>query len=400
MPNRIAWGAGDLGEGTNLPFSDGGAGLRAGDSPIPIEAVPDPVVVFDALGIIRGCNVLLARFFGYRAGELVGQQVDILFPEADRQAHKSIRQSLLARQREPLSNFRREVFARRRSGELVPVDMSMMPVDSPSGTVFVATIRDASRHTEIEKALTDAVAAAEEANLAKSRFLGTMSHELRTPLNSIIGFADLIERGIFGPLEHPKYADYVRTIGISARHLLDVINELIDLSLIEDNRIELNLRDADLRALIEECRDVIRPTAERLGLTLALAVPNDPVIRLTDPQRLRQVLINLLGNAAKFTDQGGIITVSLVDGPTGTTITVADTGIGIAPAQLERIFDLYSHSKSERNRAAGGLGIGLHVSKKLVESLGGRIEIESKPDVGTTVRITFPPDAKQPANEH
>ncbi|WP_226893824.1 sensor histidine kinase [Nisaea sediminum] len=388
-----------MGNDSEPPFGKASGGLSQNDLPIPIDAVPDPLVVFDAEGIIRGANRLLGQLLGYRSSDLIGQQVEILFPDADRAAHRSIRRSLLARSDDASPTLHREVFARQRQGSLVPVEMAMMRVPTDIGIMFTASMRDSSRHVEIEKALTEAVDEADAANVAKSRFLGTMSHELRTPLNAIIGFSEMIQHETLGPMPHEKYADYVKTIGVSARHLLDLINELIDLSLIEDNNLRLKLERCDLKEILRECRSVIEPRARSEKLKIRVLLPKDTVHHPVDPQRLRQVLLNLLSNAVKFTDAGGTITLALWRDATGVKIQVADTGTGIAPAVLENIFELYVRSEAKRNVTAGGLGIGLHVSKRLTEAMGGTIGVESELGRGTSVTLSFPPTTATPANE-
>ncbi|UUX51039.1 PAS domain-containing sensor histidine kinase [Nisaea acidiphila] len=373
--------------------------MNHNDLPIPIDAVPDALVVFDSEGIIRGANRLLGQLLGYKSSDLIGQQVEMLFPDADRAAHSSIRQSLLKRPPEASPTLHREVFARLRQGTLIPIELSMMRVPTEVGTMFTASMRDSSRHVEIEKALTEAVDEADAANVAKSRFLGTMSHELRTPLNAIIGFSEMIQHETLGPMPHAKYADYVKTIGVSARHLLDLINELIDLSLIEDNSLRLKLERCDLKEILRECRSVIEPRAAAEKLKIRLLLPKEKVHHPVDQQRLRQVLLNLLSNAVKFTDAGGTITLALWKDATGVRVQVVDTGTGIAPAVLANIFELYVRSEAKRNVSAGGLGIGLHVSKRLTEAMGGTIGVESELGHGTTVTLSFPPTTALPANE-
>lgn len=399
LPHPTLRGQGELEKDSDQPFVGYVGGVSQSDLPIPIDAVPDPLVVFDAKGIIRGANHLLSQLLDYSASELIGQPVEVLYPDADRSAHRTIRQSFLSHAPDPMQTMRREVFARKRNGALIPVELSMMLVPTAVGAMFTASMRDGSRHVEIEKALTEAADEADAANVAKSRFLGTMSHELRTPLNAIIGFSEMIQHETLGPLPHEKYADYVQTIGVSARHLLDLINELIDLSLIEDNSLRLKLEPSNIKDILDECQAVIEPKARSQGLKLRLLLPHGPVAHPVDPQRLRQVVLNLLSNAIKFTDAGGTISLTLSKDATGMTVQVSDTGTGIAPSVLENIFELYVRSETERNLTAGGLGIGLHVSKRLTEAMGGTINIASRRGEGTTVTIAFPPKATIPANE-
>jgi signal transduction histidine kinase len=232
---------------------------------------------------------------------------------------------------------------------------------------------------------------AEEASRAKSTFLATMSHELRTPLNAILGFADIMRQGLFGPVGSQRYLDYLDGIVKSGQHLLSLINDVLDMSRIEAGRIELRETNLDIGLAIDQALSLVAVTAEGKGVTLQHSVPPGlPQLR-ADERLLRQILLNLLSNAIKFTPEGGHVEVAaatLTDG--GVAIRVRDTGIGMSDAQLRRIFEPFSHGDSLRARETGGSGLGLPITRRLVELHGGQIHISSRKSLGTTATLVFP----------
>jgi PAS domain S-box-containing protein len=231
---------------------------------------------------------------------------------------------------------------------------------------------------------------AETANRAKSEFLAHMSHELRTPLNAIIGFADMIAGRMLGP-QSAKYFEYAEDISGSAHHLLGVINDILDVSKIESGRLELELRQHDLHDLVDDSLRLVRGRAREAGLHLVNGLPLDMPAMLVDARAVKQILINLLGNAVKFTPAGGSVTVEggvTPDG--GVLLTVRDTGIGIAEANLERVFEPFWQADAGIRRSEGS-GLGLNICRKLIELHGGSIAVTSVLQQGTRVTVDFPP---------
>ena len=232
---------------------------------------------------------------------------------------------------------------------------------------------------------------AEAASVAKSQFLANISHELRTPLNAILGFSEIMKSEMFGPLGSPQYCGYAADIHDSGSHLLTVINDILDLSKIEAGKFELNEEDCDIARLV---RDSVRFVAERadsagLGLQQRLA-PALPAVR-ADGRLIKQILLNLLSNAIKFSPAGGMVTVAAeVDRETGLSLTVADTGIGIAADQLERVLQPFTQVENTLTRTHAGTGLGLPLCKSLIELHGGRLVLESAVGRGTAVTITLP----------
>jgi signal transduction histidine kinase/DNA-binding response OmpR family regulator/HAMP domain-containing protein len=235
---------------------------------------------------------------------------------------------------------------------------------------------------------------------AKSQFLANMSHELRTPLNSIIGFSTILEKNRDGNLNDGDLKR-IEKINRNGRHLLALINEILDLAKVEAGRMDFANEDTDLRQVAEDVVDMLAPQAEGKSLELVLHVPAKPVMHQTDPGKLKQVLINLVGNAIKFT-RAGSVELSLREeagGEPRIVLAVADTGIGIRPEHIEKIFEPFSQADAGTSREFGGTGLGLSISKSFVEKLGGRLEVASEWGTGSTFRIVLPVPSAQPGRQ-
>jgi signal transduction histidine kinase len=233
---------------------------------------------------------------------------------------------------------------------------------------------------------------AEDANGAKTHFLASMSHELRTPLNAIIGFSELLTKEIYGPLGHSHYHGYAQDIHDSGNHLLGLINDVLDLSKLDATVIETYAEPVELSEFLRKTVQMVRPQAERGRVVLHESFPGLVATLRTDERRLRQVLLNLLSNAVKFTAAGGTVKIAAYRQAGGVTITVSDTGIGIAAEDIPKAMADYGQVRNGWSRAVEGTGLGLPLSKRLVELLGGSFVLESKLGVGTNVILTFPPE--------
>jgi signal transduction histidine kinase len=250
---------------------------------------------------------------------------------------------------------------------------------------------DIARRETVEAQLVEARDAALAADRAKTEFLANMSHELRTPLNAIIGFSEMMDQKILGPLDSPPYEEYVGDILHAGRHLLAIINDVLDMARVEAKALRMNFRPLDPRTIIEDCLRLLRPEAEAAQLTLEGDFASDlPAIK-ADPTRLRQVVVNLVCNAVKFTPAGGRVTVSASSGPDGVKIRIADTGIGMTEEEVEiarqpfrQVGSVYSRNNQ------GGAGLGLPIAKALVELHGGTLAITSRKGAGTVVSATLP----------
>ncbi len=250
----------------------------------------------------------------------------------------------------------------------------------------------------LERARYEAVTA----NVAKSRFLANMSHELRTPLNAILGFSEVIRDRMFGIEAGARYADYAANIHSSGNHLLRLINDILDLSKIEAGKMEMTDARLDLSEEARAGMRLLEPQARRKNVRLALEMP-EPLFVLADERAMRQVLVNLLSNAVKFTLSGGTVTLSITREKDRTTlVAVKDNGIGIKPEDIHRIFENFGQGRHDiRSTDESGTGLGLPIAKGLVEAMGGRIDIDSKINIGTTVTVVLPPKrALEPVRAH
>ena len=279
-------------------------------------------------------------------------------------------------------------------GEIHHVLLSGLPIYCPTSGDFLGfrgTAHDISELRRREEALLRAKEAAEFANRTKSEFLASMSHELRTPLNAIIGFSEIMDDEMLGPIGNARYKGYAADISDSARHLLELINDILDAAKIEAGQMILTEETVDPRDLVESVRRLIAPRAERAELQLDLHVAeNIPALR-ADKTKLKQILINLLSNAVKFTPEGGRVSLDVEaadDG--GVLFRIGDSGIGIGPDDVDRAMAPFGQVDSRLSRKYEGTGLGLPLAKSLTELHGGRFELVSRPEVGTTVAVYLP----------
>jgi two-component system cell cycle sensor histidine kinase PleC len=236
---------------------------------------------------------------------------------------------------------------------------------------------------------------AEGANQAKSEFLANMSHELRTPLNAINGFSEMMSEEMFGPIGDRRYKEYAKDILSSGRHLLSLINDILDMSKIEAGKMSLHPEPMQPGEVIDDAVRLIRNRAETAGLSLMVVVAEDAPVVDADYRAVKQILLNLLSNALKFTPRGGRITLTVdrlrpEDGFDGIRMAVTDTGVGIAEADLARLAKPFEQVESQHSKTTQGTGLGLALTKSLVEMHGGALEMKSKPGQGTTVSFTLP----------
>jgi len=274
----------------------------------------------------------------------------------------------------------------------VRLDMTAVRADDGS----LAAVRAQMLDIAGEMAIRDAVARKEEeasaAHEIKSRFLAAVSHEMRTPLNAILGFSDILIGEYFGKLENDRQREYVQLIRQSGAHLLSVVNTMLDMSKIEAGRYELVLENVDLAASLTECERMLSLQAQTKGLKLTSRLPRGLGDITADGRALRQIVINLLGNAIKFTDAGGAVTIDALRTGNEVTVSVSDTGIGIAPEKMALIGRPFTQVQNDLNRNYEGSGLGLSLVKGLTALHGGTFRIESRPGEGTVVMVTLPVD--------
>ena len=273
-------------------------------------------------------------------------------------------------------------------GFIITRDGGYVGVASALSLLHLSMARTKRRNRELDAAR----ATAEAASHAKSQFLSVVSHELRTPLNAIIGFSDVMKAGLFGVIEQPRYRTYLEDIGNAAHNLLGVINDVLDMSKIEQGKMDLYEEPFDLKEL---CTAAVRLQAERAaadGLTLEARLPPAPAILLADRRAVRSILTNLVGNSIKFTPAGGEVVVAVTHlGNGGLELAVTDTGIGMAPEHIQIAVTPFGQVENAHTRKYEGTGLGLPIVKSLAELHGASFAIESELKRGTTVRIGFPP---------
>jgi signal transduction histidine kinase len=239
--------------------------------------------------------------------------------------------------------------------------------------------------------LQDANEQASAANRAKSDFLAAMSHELRTPLNAIIGFSEVIRNETFGPVGSAKYRGYAEDINASGQHLLDLINDILDLSKVESGSDELHDEDVDVSKAVHAVLSLVKQRAERGGVALELDLPDDPPLVRADERKLKQILLNLVTNAVKFSDRGGTVTLKVRAGPDdGYLFEVVDRGIGMAPQDIPKALAQFGQVFGDPDREREGTGLGLPLTKALVDMHQGSLDLKSVPGVGTTASVRFP----------
>ncbi|MGE0080544.1 MAG: ATP-binding protein [Thiohalomonadaceae bacterium] len=366
-------------------------------------AMAEGAAITDADGTILWVNDAFCRISGYDRQDVIGANPRILKSGVhDADFYHRLWDQLLGK-----GCWRGEIWNKRRNGEVFPEELSIQALTGPDGKIsrFISIFSDITerKKNEIELAayrehleelvkqrteeLTIARDQAEAANRSKSVFLANMSHELRTPLNAVIGFSKLMERD---PALSPENRRSLEIINHSGRHLLTLINDILELSKIESGKMEMSPEEVDLRELLEQAVDMMRLRAEEAGLELRLKTESLPAVVLLDPGMLRQVLLNLLSNAVKFTDHGEVV-VHAAARPTGRgtvelSFSVRDTGIGISPEEQERIFSSFEQvGPSPR----GGTGLGLTISRRYVEMMGGCLRVDSLPGEGSDFHFTI-----------
>ena len=258
------------------------------------------------------------------------------------------------------------------------------------GTMAYLLIRQVGAQARVEEQLRQAKNDAEAANLAKSEFLANVSHELRTPLNAVIGFSEIMRDALMGPIDN-RYREYAQDIHDSGQHLLRLIGDVLDLSKIGAGKLDLHDEPVDLGQLLLTCQRLIAERAREGQITVEIDAARDLPVVLSDPLRMKQIILNLMSNAVKFTPEGGRVTARAApDAEGGVTVTIADTGIGMSAADIEVALEPFRQVDNAMSRRYEGTGLGLPLAKQLTELHGGALDIESEPGVGTTARVRLP----------
>jgi PAS domain S-box-containing protein len=356
-----------------------------------LESTPDAILMVNAAGRIVLANSQAEHLFGYTPGELRGQPVETLLPTSLRAAHVGHRSRYFAQPRTRTMGAGLELNGRRKDAVAFPVEISLSPLKTEQGLLVMSAIRDITERRRIERTLHDKNIELQNAAAAKDRFLATMSHELRTPMNAIIGYTGTLLMKLPGPLTKDQERQ-LTTIQTSAKHLLSLINDLLDLAKIESDKLEVKIEDVDCAAVIEEIAATLRPMADRKRIALEVRLAGKELVLKTDRRALSQIVINLVTNAIKFTEEGGVVISTdrqHADGAPCRVIAVADTGCGIDQDDQKRLFQAFTQLDSSSTRTHEGTGLGLHLSQKLAALIGGRLTCESAPGVGSTFRLAL-----------
>jgi PAS domain S-box-containing protein len=363
-----------------------------------VDSSDDAIVSKDLNSIVTSWNAAAERMFGFAAPEMVGQSIRRLIPE-DRQQEED----------EVLSRIRRgervehyETVRRRKDGSLVPVSLTVSPILGQDGAVVGASkiARDISERERAEEERQRLLTIARDASRLKDEFLATLSHELRTPLNAIVGYVRMMQSDLLTGEKRTRAMD---TVARNVTSLTQIVEDVLDVSRIIAGKLRLDVQPVDLAPVIQNAVETVRPAADAKGVRLVTIMDPRAAPVSGDPERLQQILWNVLANAVKFTPRGGRVQVRLERVNSHLEIVVSDTGAGISAEFLPHVFDRFRQADAGINRARGGLGLGLAIARHLVELQGGRIFAESDgPGTGATFRVELPvrsANAAAPAEE-
>jgi PAS domain S-box-containing protein len=350
-----------------------------------IKNVADAVVTVDSAGTIGSFNPAAENLFGYSAAEVINRNINLLMPEPYRSEHDGYLARYNAGQPAGIIGKQLELSGQRKDGTVFPLELVVTAMEVDKSKHFVGMLRDIGERKQYELAIIAARDEAERANSAKSEFLSSMSHELRTPMNAILGFGQLLE--IDGDLTKDQ-ADHVDEILKAGRHLLELINEVLDLSRIEAGKINLSLEALPCAELIRECVALVKPIAQTHGIAVNDAATGDYSVS-ADRTRLKQVLLNLLSNAIKYNRPQGEVSIQVSAQNGFVRFAVSDTGYGIPAARQRELFQPFSRLGAEES-AIEGTGIGLTICRRLLEMMGGSIGMESEEGQGSTFWIELP----------
>jgi PAS domain S-box-containing protein len=362
-----------------------------------LDAALDCIVSMDHEGKVIEFNPAAEQTFGYKRQETIGKPMaDLIIPRLLRDQHRRGLVRYLTTGEGPILNQRIELTAMRADGTEFPVEVTVTRISRQGPAMFTAYIRDLTAQKAQEEVhrrsrdLEEQNVRIQEANRLKSEFLANMSHELRTPLNGVIGFSEYMIDEKAGPL-NAEQKEYLNDVLASAKHLLQLINDVLDLAKIEAGKMELNPETFAIKEVIGEVCTIIEPMASKKNITMSVEAPAEAVLVTIDPVKFKQVLYNLLSNAVKFTPENGDIklTASLED-PERMQVEVKDTGIGIKTEDLTRLFHEFEQLDSGLGRPQQGTGLGLALTKKIVELQGGSITVESQFGKGSTFTVALP----------
>ena len=354
-----------------------------------LETATDGVVVVGAEGEIRSVNRSASALFNYDDDEVRGKPFAILFAHESQKAVLDYLAGLSGHGVASVLNDGREVIGREASGGFIPLFMTMGRLSSSNG--FCAVIRDITQWKRTEEELRNAKRAAETANAHKSDFLARVSHEIRTPLNAIIGFSDMMASEHFGPIGNPRYVEYAGDIGRSGRHVLDIVNDLLDISKIEAGEMDLEFTAVEINDAVSEAVSLVQPQANSQRVIIRTSLSGSVPNVVADNRSIKQIALNILSNAIRFTPSGGQIVVSTAYEANGSVILrIRDTGVGMTRTELEQAMKPFRQVTTGARKRGDGTGLGLPLTKAMAEANRAQFSINSAPNEGTLVEISFP----------
>lgn len=355
-----------------------------------LDTATDGVILIDADSTIRSLSASAAALFGYANEEAEGKSFSFLFAHESQRAAMGYLHGLANNGVASVLNEGREVLGRERNGGFLPLFMTIGHMPATNG--FCAVIRDITPWKQTEQALQDARRQAEQASNTKSEFLAKISHEIRTPLNAIIGFSELMAEERFGPIGNARYKDYLADINKSGRHVLDLVNDLLDISKIEAGKQELEFESVALNEAIGAAIAMVQPQANRNQIIVRSSLESTVPPVVADVRSIKQIVLNLLSNAIRFTHAGGQVIVSTsYTGDGAVLLRIRDSGIGMSEKELESALKPFQQVTAVGRQRGDGTGLGLPLTKALVEANRAEFAISSEPGQGTRIDILFPP---------
>ncbi|WP_321397555.1 PAS domain-containing sensor histidine kinase [Emcibacter sp.] len=356
-----------------------------------VEEVTDVVVLSDQAANILYVNPVIEQLLGYKPEEVLGQNVKILMQGADQKQHDEYVTSYIDSGFPRIIGIGRDVVCRHKSGEPMPFELRITETVLQGRRYFIGTLRDIHRRKKAEEKAARATLEAVTANKAKSDFLANMSHELRTPLNAIIGYSEMLQKQFFGDIGHEKYLEYASYIQLSGNRLLNLVNDVLDISKIEAGRYELTRDYVDFEEVINEVFHEFIPMAESENVQLVV-VNEDKIGRIyVDEKALKQILSNLISNAIKFSFPDKEVRLILQrEQDDCLSIVVEDQGVGMSDDEIKIALSSFGQVQSSQVRNHQGTGLGLPLCRHLVELHGGDFSLDSTPGKGTRIRVVLP----------